>query len=153
MTSEVYPPAAREIGSRRRELAPAIRQAFDAFSRQVSPTARCPPRRLRNRKKMTTMLTAGEQQELHEIEQELRDTGRGFAWRLAAFAGALRWSAPGRRVYPLVMAVLAVAALAWLAAAAGRLLLAFAEGGMFAGPAALVIPCDPARPGRESGQA
>jgi len=101
---------------------------------------------------MTTMLTAAEQKELHEIEQELQDTDCGFAWRLAAFEGALRWSAPGRRVYPLVIAVLA-ASLVWLAAAAGRLLLAFAEGGMFVGPAALVIPCDPARPGRESGQA
>jgi hypothetical protein len=77
---------------------------------------------------MTTMLTAAEQQELHEIEQELQATDRGFAWRLAAFEGALRWSAPERRVYPLIMAVLA-AALAWLAAAAGRLLLSFAEGG------------------------
>jgi len=108
--------------------------------------------RLRKRKKMTAMLTAAEQQELHEIEQELRDTDCGFAWRLAAFECALRWSAPGRRVCPLAMAVLA-AALAWLAAAAGRLLLSFAEGGMFAGPAALVIPCEPARPGREPGQA
>ncbi len=35
MTSEVYPPATREIGTRRRELAPEIHQAFDAFSRQV----------------------------------------------------------------------------------------------------------------------
>ncbi|MGH3268116.1 MAG: carboxymuconolactone decarboxylase family protein [Trebonia sp.] len=35
MTSVVYPPATREIGARRRELAPAIHQAFDAFSRQV----------------------------------------------------------------------------------------------------------------------
>lgn len=90
---------------------------------------------------MTTMLTDGEQQELHEIERGLRDADWGFAWRLAAFEGALRWSAPGRRVYPLVMAVLA-AALAWLAAAAGRLLLSFAEGGMFVGPPALVILCD-----------
>ena len=31
MTSVVYPPATREIGDRRRELAPAIHQAFDAF--------------------------------------------------------------------------------------------------------------------------
>jgi len=35
MTSTVYPPATREIGERRRELAPAIHQAFDAFSQQV----------------------------------------------------------------------------------------------------------------------
>jgi len=31
----VYPPATREIGARRRELAPEIHQAFDAFSAQV----------------------------------------------------------------------------------------------------------------------
>ena len=35
MASDVYPPATREIGDRRRELAPAIHQAFDAFSKQV----------------------------------------------------------------------------------------------------------------------
>jgi AhpD family alkylhydroperoxidase len=35
MTSVVYPPATREIVDRRRDLAPAIHQAFDAFSRQV----------------------------------------------------------------------------------------------------------------------
>ena len=35
MASVVYPPASREIGSRRRELAPAIHEAFDAFSQQV----------------------------------------------------------------------------------------------------------------------
>ena len=35
MTSVVYPPATREIGDRLRELAPAIHQAFGAFSQQV----------------------------------------------------------------------------------------------------------------------
>jgi len=35
MPSVVYPPATREIGDRPRELAPAIHQAFDAFSKQV----------------------------------------------------------------------------------------------------------------------
>jgi AhpD family alkylhydroperoxidase len=35
MTSVVYPPATREIGERRRKLAPEIHQAFDAFSQQV----------------------------------------------------------------------------------------------------------------------
>ena len=33
--SEVYPPATREIGHRRRELAPEIHEAFDKFSKQV----------------------------------------------------------------------------------------------------------------------
>jgi AhpD family alkylhydroperoxidase len=31
----VYPPATREVGTRRRELAPEIHQAFDAFSARV----------------------------------------------------------------------------------------------------------------------
>jgi AhpD family alkylhydroperoxidase len=35
MASVVYLPTTREIGDRCRELAPAIRQAFDAFSKQV----------------------------------------------------------------------------------------------------------------------
>ena len=35
MTSEVYPPATRQIGGRRRELAPEIHAAWDAFSQQV----------------------------------------------------------------------------------------------------------------------
>jgi AhpD family alkylhydroperoxidase len=35
MPSPVYPPATREIGEHRRELAPAIHEAFDAFSKQV----------------------------------------------------------------------------------------------------------------------
>ena len=35
MTSVVYPPPTHEIGDHRRELAPAIHEAFDAFSRQV----------------------------------------------------------------------------------------------------------------------
>ena len=35
MTNVVYPPATRESGARRRELAPAIHQAFDAFSKQA----------------------------------------------------------------------------------------------------------------------
>ncbi len=35
MPSPVYPPATREIGDRRRELAPAVHEAFDAFSKQV----------------------------------------------------------------------------------------------------------------------
>jgi len=33
--SEVYPSATREIGHRRRELAPEIHEAFDKFSKQV----------------------------------------------------------------------------------------------------------------------
>ena len=35
MTDEVYPEATRQIGERRRELAPQIHQAFTDFSKQV----------------------------------------------------------------------------------------------------------------------
>ena len=35
MTETVYPPATREIGERRRQLAPEIHRAFDEFSKQV----------------------------------------------------------------------------------------------------------------------
>lgn len=35
MASEIYPPGTAQIGARRRELAPTIHQAFDAFSEQV----------------------------------------------------------------------------------------------------------------------
>jgi AhpD family alkylhydroperoxidase len=44
MTSEVYPPATREIGDRRRELAPTIHEAFDAFSQQVFADGALPGR-------------------------------------------------------------------------------------------------------------
>lgn len=39
MPSVVYPAATREIGERRRALAPAIHEAFDAFGQQVLPRA------------------------------------------------------------------------------------------------------------------
>ncbi len=35
MTDPVYPPATRDIGERRRQLAPDIHRAFDEFGRQV----------------------------------------------------------------------------------------------------------------------
>ena len=47
---------------------------------------------------MTIMLTTGEQQELRQIEQELRDTDRGFAWRLTLLQGMLRWAALAGRL-------------------------------------------------------
>jgi hypothetical protein len=98
------------------------------------------------------MLTTGEQQELRQIEENLRDADRGFAWRLTVLQGVLRWAGPGRRAYLPALAVLA-AALLRLAAAAGRLLLAFAEGGMLMGPAALMPLDDAGWPGRGPGQA
>jgi hypothetical protein len=100
---------------------------------------------------MITMLTAGEQQELCQIEQDLRDADRGFAWRLALLQGTLRWAGRYRRVYLLVLAVLAVA-LVRLVAAAGRLLMAFAEGAMFMEPAALMAFGGTASPSWSSGQ-
>jgi hypothetical protein len=100
---------------------------------------------------MTSMLTTGEQQGLCQVEQDLRDADRGFAWRLALLQGMLRWVGPGRRVYLRVLAVLA-AVLVPLVAAAGRLLMAFAEGVMFMEPAALMAFGDTAWPGRQPGQ-
>ena len=44
MTSMVYPRATREIGDQRREFAPAIHQAFDAFSQQVFADGALPAR-------------------------------------------------------------------------------------------------------------
>lgn len=35
MSESMYPPATAELGARRRELAPAVHAAFDAFSRTV----------------------------------------------------------------------------------------------------------------------
>ncbi|HEX5297486.1 MAG TPA: hypothetical protein VFW50_10895 [Streptosporangiaceae bacterium] len=44
MASEVYPPATREAGDRRRELAPEIHRAFGAFSPSCATTrAPSPP--------------------------------------------------------------------------------------------------------------
>jgi hypothetical protein len=100
---------------------------------------------------MTSMLTTGEQQELCQVEQDLRDADRGFAWRLALLQGMLRRAGPGRRVYLRVLAVLA-AVLVRLVAAAGRLLRAFAEGVMFMEPAALMGFGDTAWPGRQPEQ-
>lgn len=100
---------------------------------------------------MTVMLTTGEQQELHQIEEELRGTDRGFAWRLAMLQGVLRCAGPGRQAYLLTLAVLA-AALLRLAAAAGRLLLmAYAQGAMLMEPMALMALGDTAWPGWEPG--
>jgi hypothetical protein len=74
------------------------------------------------------MLTTGEQRELRQIEEVLRDTDRGFVWRLTLVQGVLRWAAPGRQGCLLILAALA-AALGRLAAAAGRLLKELARGG------------------------
>lgn len=98
------------------------------------------------------MLTTGEQQELHQIEEDLRDTDRGFAWRLTLLQGVLRWAAPGRHAYLLVLATLA-AALLRLVAATGRLLMTCAEGAMLMESATLMLLGGTAWPGWESGQA
>jgi hypothetical protein len=97
---------------------------------------------------MRTMLTSGEQRELHQVEEDLRDADRGFACRLAVLQGVLRWAGPGRQAYLLVLAVLA-AALLRLAVAAGRLLMACAQGAMLMEPALMALG-DIAWPGWES---
>jgi DUF3040 family protein len=101
---------------------------------------------------MTVMLTTGEQRELHQIEEELRGTDRGFAWRLTMLQGVLRCAGPGRQAYLLALAVLA-AALLRLAAAGRLLLMAFAQGAMLMEPMAPMALGDTAWPGREPGQA
>ena len=97
------------------------------------------------------MLTTGEQEELRQIEQELRKADRGFARRLVLLQGVLRWAAPGRPAYLLALAALA-AALLWIVAAAGRLLMACAEGAILMDPMAAMALGDTAWPGWESGQ-
>jgi hypothetical protein len=97
------------------------------------------------------MLTTGEQQELCQIEQGLRDSSRGFAWRLALLQGLLRRSGPGRRAYLLVLAVL-TAALLRLVAEAGRLLMTFAESAVLMDPTALAALGGAGWPDWESGQ-
>ena len=66
--------------------------------------------------------------------------------------GVLRWVAPGRQAYLLVLAALA-AALLRLAAAAERLLMACAEGAILMDPMALMALGNTAWPGWESGRA
>ena len=65
------------------------------------------------------MLTTGERQELLQIEAELRESGRGLAWRLTLLQGMLRWAAPGRQAYLPALAVPTSALLRLVAAAGG----------------------------------
>ncbi len=97
------------------------------------------------------MLTVSELQELCQIGEDLRDADRGFAWRLALLQGVLRWAALGRRAYLPVLAVLA-AALLWLVAAAGRLLMACVQGAALLEPTALMALGDTTWPGWQAGQ-
>ena len=96
------------------------------------------------------MLTTSEQQELHQIEEDLRDADRGFARRLILLQGTLRWAAPGRQAYLPVLAVLA-AALLRLAAATGRLLMTLVGGAAPLAPSGLMALGDTAWPDWESG--
>lgn len=100
---------------------------------------------------MTAMLTTGEQLELRQIEQGLQDTDHGFARRLTLLQSMLRWAGRGRQAYLLVLVAIA-AVLLRLTAAAGRLLMAFAEAAMLMEPTALVALGDTAWLGREPGQ-
>jgi hypothetical protein len=96
------------------------------------------------------MLTPGEQRELCQIGQGLRDADRGFAWRLTALQRTLRWAGPGRRAYLPVLVVLAVALLR-LVATAGRLLAAYAEVAVLIEPMTRILLGDTAWPGRQPG--
>lgn len=97
------------------------------------------------------MLTSGEQQELRQVEEDLQKTDRGFARRLALLQSVLRGVGPGRQAYLLALAVLA-AALLRLVAAAGRLLMTFAEGAVLTESVALMALGAAGWPGWESGQ-
>jgi hypothetical protein len=95
------------------------------------------------------VLTAGEQRELSEIEEGLRD--RAFASRLTALQGVLRWAAPGRQRYLLVLAAVAAALLRFVAAT-GRLLIAAGWGALALEPSALTVLGDVAWPGLSGGE-
>ena len=96
-------------------------------------------------------MLAGEQQELHQIEQGLRDTDRWFAWQLTLLQGLPRRAGSGRRAYLLALTVLA-AALLRLVAGTGRLLRVLAEGAIVMEPTVLMVLRDTAWAGWESGQ-
>jgi hypothetical protein len=68
------------------------------------------------------MLTTGEQQELRQIEDALREQDRRFGRRLTLLQGLLRWAAPGRQVYLLAAAAVAAVLLRALTTT-GRLLI------------------------------
>ncbi len=110
------------------------------------------PSQTGKRKKLSSMHAIGEQQVLRQIEQDLRDADRGFAWRLTLLQGLLRRAGPGRRAYLLVLAALK-STLLRLVAAAGRLLMTFAAGAVLMDPAALAALADAGWPGWEPGQA
>lgn len=97
------------------------------------------------------MLTTGEQQELRQIEQELKDTDRKFARELTLRQGMLRWAAPGRHVYLPALAALA-AVLLRLVAAAGRLLAELARAAAVTEQATVMTLGDSAWLGWESRQ-
>ena len=84
------------------------------------------------------MLTTGEQRELRYIEEELRDTDRGFVWRLTLVQSVLRRAAPGRQGCLLILAALA-AVLVRLAVTARRLLKELAQAAVLMEPTTLMI--------------
>jgi hypothetical protein len=96
-------------------------------------------------------MLAGEQQELHQIEQGLRDTDRWFAWQLTLLQGLPRRAGSGRRAYLLALTVLA-AALLRLVAGTGRLLRVLAEGAIVMEPTVLMVLRDTAWADWASGQ-
>lgn len=139
---------------RRRRVLGHPRQDFQAALRVIAAgPPRMSPLPGQEEKEAEIMLTVGEQQELCQIERDLSDADRGFAWRLTLLPGVLRWAGPGREVYLLALAALA-AALLRLAAAARRLMMAFAQGAMLLDPTGLIVVLgDTAWLGWETGQA
>lgn len=90
------------------------------------------------------MLTTAEQQELRQIEEGLRAHEYGYARRLTLVQGLLRWAAPGRQGYLLVLATVAgalqgflIAVLLWFVTAGRWLLDEIARGAVALEPSAL----------------
>lgn len=78
MAGVVYPPATREIADRRRELAPAIDEALDAFSKRVFADGALPAK--------TKQLVAVAAAHVTQCPYCIRDTSSWPAGRVRAIS-------------------------------------------------------------------
>lgn len=95
------------------------------------------------------MLTTGEHQKLHQIEDGLRGQDREFAWRLGLLQRVLGWAAAGRQGYLLALAAVALALLRFVRAMGRLLLEAGCCGALVFAPPAVTALGDLAWPGGE----
>lgn len=100
------------------------------------------------------MFPTDQQQELRQIEEGLRAEDRGFGRRLTLQQSVLRWAAPGRQGFLLVLAMAIVVAVALLAfgTAVPRRLLAAARAALMPDLPALMVIGAKARPGWNTAQ-